>query len=78
MPRDQRPGRRATRLCLPPLTTTEALSLLALLEWLTTALWRTHGAAIADRHAALGRETPRPPGARWVGRRSPLPPKDPW
>jgi hypothetical protein len=65
-------------MCLPALTTTDALQLLALLERLTAALWRAHGAAIADRHAALGLDTPRPSGARWVGRRGPPPPDDAW
>jgi len=78
MPRKPRRSRRATRVCLPRLTTTDALQLLALLERLATALWRTHGGAIADRHATLGHETPRPPGARWVGRRGPRPPDDSW
>ena len=79
MPRDQalgRGARRAARLRLPPLTTTEALQLLAVLERLSTALWRAHGAAIADRDAVLGLTTPRPPGARWVGRRGSRPPDD--
>jgi hypothetical protein len=81
MPRDprlRRGSRRAVRVRLPALTTTEALQLLGLLERLTTALWRAHGAAIADRAAVLGVETPRPPGARWAGRRGPRPPDDTW
>jgi hypothetical protein len=78
MRREPGPGPRGPRVCLPALTTTEAVQLLALLERLTAALWRTYGAAIADRHAALGHETPRPPGARWVGRRGPLPPDESW
>jgi hypothetical protein len=81
MPRKRGPGRgvgRTARLSLPALTTTEALQLLDLLDRLAAALWRTHGAALADRSAALGLPTPRPPGARWVGRRGPRPPDDAW
>jgi hypothetical protein len=78
MPRERRGGPRGPRCALPALTTTEAVQLLDLLERLTTALWRAHGAAIADRRAALGLETPRPPGARCVGRRGPRPPDDAW
>ena len=81
MPREPGRGRRAprpARIYLPALTTTEAMQLLGLLDRLTAALWRTHGAAIADRQAARGLETPRPPGARWVGRRGPVLPDDAW
>ena len=79
MPRDRglgRGGRRPTRVRLPARTTTEARALLDLLARVSTALWRAHGAAMAERDAMLGVETPRPPGARWVGRRGPLPDDD--
>jgi hypothetical protein len=61
-----------------PLTTDAVLDLLEHLEQLTAALWRCYGAAIADRRAALGIETPRPRGARWAGRRGPALPDDAW
>ena len=65
-------------MSLPNLTTTEALLLLDLLEWLTGALWHAHGPAIDDYTTSRGITTPRPPGAHWVGRRGPLPPDDTW
>jgi hypothetical protein len=78
MPRKRRGDPRGPRGALPALTTTDAAQLLDLLARLISALWRIHGAALADRRASLGLETPRPPGARWVGHRGPRPPDDAW
>jgi len=69
---------RPVRVTLPPMTATEAGQLLDVLDRLTAALWRTHGDALADYAAARGLDMPRPPGARWVGRRGPAPPHDDW
>jgi hypothetical protein len=77
MPRKRRGG-RCPRGAPVALTTTEVLALLDLLERLAATLWRTHGAAIANRRVARGLEMPRPRGARWVGRRGPRPPDDAW
>ena len=86
MPRPPVPRRRAgtrdgsqpLRVTLPAMTPTEAGQLLDILDRLTAALWRTHGAALSDYAIARGRELPRPRGARWVGRRGPTPADDDW
>jgi hypothetical protein len=62
------PARRVP-LRLPPLSAADALRLVDLLERLLAALWHAYGDAIAEHQARLGLETPRPRGARWVGRR---------
>lgn len=78
MPRDRRRRWRTLRTSLPNLSAAEALLLLDLLDHLTGALWRAHGAMIDDYATSRGITVPRPPGAHWVGRRGPQPPDDSW
>ena len=46
----------------------EALLLVRIFEDAIAAIWRAHGADMADSLAAAGVETPRPEGAVWCGR----------
>jgi len=71
------PG-RPLRVTLPAMTATEAGPLLAVLDRLSGALWRAHGDALSDYAIAGGLDMPRPRGARWVGRRGPMPADDTW
>ena len=70
-PRGPRSAANAPRvpLALPPLDPIETVYVIDVLEQLIAALWRVHGPRLADVAARAGLETPRPRGARWVGRR---------
>lgn len=45
---------RPARITLPPLTSDQALAVVAFLERTLDAIWRTHGDGMIDRLAILG------------------------
>ena len=55
--------RRHAQIDLPPLSASEALIAVAILERTVTAIWRAHGDAMADELALRRVETRPPPGA---------------
>jgi hypothetical protein len=55
------------RIQLDPLDPDQALALVNALESIIRAIWHAHGDAMADRHARLIGDQPRPFHARWLG-----------
>ena len=73
---NNRPGRPHAQVHFPALAPDEALRVVELFERAITAIWRAHGAAIADHLGCVDPESPHMDpscDAQWSGRRGPGP-----